>query len=170
MVASGSDAVVIASPEKTVIVSAWLDVAPFASVARTLKLDVPPVVGVPLITPVPLFNVSPKGRLPVTIAHVIGAFPPVDVSVWLYARLTVPSDSAVVVTDNAAYTVTDRALSEYAPLASVTRAVRFDVPAIVGVPLITPVAVFRFNPAGRLPVAILHVYGVLPPVARSVWL
>src|SRR3989304_489177 len=168
MVARGRDAGVTESPEKIVIVSAWLDVAPFASVARTVKLDVPPVVGVPLITPVPLLRVSPKGRLPATIAHVTGDLPPVDVSVWLYARFTVPSDNSVVVTDSAAYTVIESALSEYAPLASITRTVKFDVPAAVGVPLITPVAVFRFNPAGRLPVATDQLYGVLPPVADNV--
>lgn len=35
-------------------------------------------------------------------------------------------------------------------------------------PLITPVAGFRANPGGSLPLAKLHVYGVVPPVAVSV--
>jgi hypothetical protein len=40
---------------------------------------------------------------------------------------------------------------------------RFEVPALVGVPLITPVELFRLRPPGR-PVA-LHVYGAVPPEA-----
>ena len=39
---------------------------------------------------------------------------------------------------------------------SVTRAVKLKVPAVVGVPLITPVAL-RFNPAERVPIATAHV-------------
>jgi len=41
-----------------------------ASVAFTVKLDVPFTVGVPAITPVVLVNVSPVGRLPLEIDHV----------------------------------------------------------------------------------------------------
>ena len=46
------------------------------------------------------------------------------------------------------------------------------VPADVGVPEITPVALFSVNPGGSvpLPAVINQEYGVLPPVAASVWL
>jgi hypothetical protein len=44
-----------------------------------------------------------------------------------------------------------------------------DKPAVVGVPLIAPVVVFRVSPTGRVPVATDHVYGApLPPDAVSV--
>ncbi len=41
------------------------------------------------------------------------------------------------------------------------------VPAAVGVPEITP-EVESVNPAGRVPELIVHVYGVIPPVAVRV--
>ena len=47
--------------------------------------------------------------------------------------------------------------------------VKFDVPAVIGDPVIAPVVVFKFRPSGRLPLAIAHVIGVVPVAAR-VWL
>ena len=55
-----------------------------------------------------------------------------------------------------------------APLASVTCTVKLLVPAVVGVPLISPVDALRPNPAGNVPVDIDHVTGVLPPLDASV--
>jgi hypothetical protein len=46
--------------------------------------------------------------------------------------------------------------------------VKFDGPAVVGVPEITPVELFKDSPAGRLPVVTAHEYGVTPPVAARV--
>ena len=44
-----------------------------------------------------------------------------------------------------------------------------ELPAVVGVPEITPVVVFKDNPAGRLPEARVQVvYVPLPPVAAKV--
>ena len=37
-------------------------------------------------------------------------------------------------------------------------------PAVVGVPVIAPVAVFSVRPAGSAPEAIAKVYGAVPPV------
>jgi hypothetical protein len=56
--------------------------------------------------------------------------------------------------------------------ASVTVTVKLVVPTNgpVGVPVMAPEEVFRFSPAGRLPVDTVHVYGVKPPVAARVWL
>ena len=52
---------------------------------------------------------------------------------------------------------------------SVTRAVKLAVPAVVGVPDITPPEESD-NPAGSDPEASAQLYGVVPPVAASVWL
>jgi hypothetical protein len=52
----------------------------------------------------------------------------------------------------------------------VARTVKLEVPAVVGVPLITPVLAVRLKPAGKVPVAIDQLKGVLPPVAANVWL
>ena len=51
---------------------------------------------------------------------------------------------------------------------SVTPTVKFDVPAAVGVPVIAPDEAFKDKPAGRVPVAIDHVYGAVPPLATTV--
>jgi hypothetical protein len=40
---------------------------------------------------------------------------------------------------------------------SATRTLKLEVPAVVGVPLITPVLAFRFNPAGNEPLTTDHV-------------
>ena len=48
-----------------------------------------------------------------------------------------------------------------------TLTVTVEVPALLALPLITPVVLFRDSPAGSLPEAIVHVYGVDPPVAAS---
>jgi hypothetical protein len=49
--------------------------------------------------------------------------------------------------------------------ASVTVAVKLDVPLVVGVPEITPLLGARLSPAGRLPEVIDHLYGAAPPLA-----
>jgi hypothetical protein len=69
----------------------------------------------------------------------------------------------------AALTVTERALVDEAPLAPVTRTVKLEVAAAVGVPLRTPVA-DRLRPAGSVPAETDQLYGVVPPVAASDWL
>jgi hypothetical protein len=56
------------------------------------------------------------------------------------------------------------------PWESVTRTVKFEVPAVVGVPEIVPVDELSDRPAGRLPEMTDQLYGVTPPVATSVWL
>src|SRR5262249_8626573 len=61
-------------------------------------------------------------------------------------------------------------LSALVPLCApaVTWTVKLEVPAVVGVPEITPVAAVRVSPAGNVPLAIDQVYGGVPPVAASV--
>jgi hypothetical protein len=46
---------------------------------------------------------------------------------------------------------------------------KLNVPAVVGVPEITPLDAFKLNPVGNVPLAITHVIGAVP-VALSVWL
>ncbi len=49
----------------------------------TVKLYAPAVVGVPLMTPVDVFRLKPAGSDPAEIENVIGAVPPLVVTVWL---------------------------------------------------------------------------------------
>jgi hypothetical protein len=56
-------------------------------------------------------------------------------------------------------------------LLSVTETINWNVPTVVGVPLMTPVAAFRVNPAGKdesVPGAHVHARGVVPFTAVSV--
>jgi len=73
--------------------------------------------------------------------------------------VSIVSVGAIVI-DNAAVAV-------FAP-APFTPTKKLDVPAAVGVPEITPVLAASVSPAGKLPCAMLHVYGFVPLVAASV--
>ena len=53
-------------------------------------------------------------------------------------------------------------------LTSCTVIVKLLVPEAVGVPVMAPLEAFRLRPAGRLPLVIDQVYGVLPPEAARV--
>ena len=51
------------------------------------------------------------------------------------------------------------------PRESTTWAVKLNVPAVVGVPVIAPVDGFSVNPGGSEPLVIENVYGETPPAA-----
>ena len=53
------------------------------------------------------------------------------------------------------------------PVESTTLAVKLNVPAWVGVPVIAPVEVFSVKPGGNEPLVMENVYGGTPPVATS---
>ena len=112
------------------------------SVACTVKLEVPTVVGVPLSTPAVLSE-SPAGSVPEASDQKYGCVPPAAASVWEYASPTVPpARLAVVTTSGAGATVTESpfvAVCVGAP-ASVASTTKSKVPAVVGVPLSTPAA------------------------------
>jgi len=57
------------TPGVTVILNACVPVIELPSVTLTVKLLVPEVVGVPEITPVPLFKLSPLGSVPDATDH-----------------------------------------------------------------------------------------------------
>jgi hypothetical protein len=127
--------------------------------------EVPALVGVPLITPVELFRLRPPGK-PVAL-HVYGVLPPVAAKVALYRAVTVPLGSDVVVMVNATEIDKDNvAVAEsWGEELSLTVTETLKFPPILGVPLITPVELFKPRPPGKP--AALHVYGVLPPVAAK---
>ena len=130
---------------------------------------VPNVVGVPLICPVELFSVRPTGREPEVIAQVYGVVPPLACSAVEYAVPVVPPGSDVVMTiGGGAATVMLKVLVPVLLAASFTCTVNDTVPAVVGVPEITPVDATKFNPAGNVPALTLQLYGVVPPLACSV--
>jgi hypothetical protein len=111
------------------------------------------VVGVPVMDPVLGLRLRPAGRLPVVIAHVYGATPPLADKAAEYGWLTVAEGNADVVSTSWELTVmTSVAVAVWAGFdESVTCTFTVDVPAFPGVPLITPVALLRPRPPGRLP-------------------
>lgn len=141
---------------------------PLASVALTLNGKLPGVVGVPLIVPVDE-RVSPGGRDPEESAKVYGAVPPEALNAALYGVPTVPAGGVppTVMTGQEMVMVNPALPGQ--ELASVTLTVKELVPAVVGVPEMTP-AELMVRPGGRVPELMLKVYGAVPPLGVKVWL
>ena len=134
------------------------------------KENVPVALGWPLITPVEGTRVKPPGNDPLNTDHVYGSMPPVPASVVLYAPLTVPLPSGdVVEITRAGSTVRANSMDAVAWSASVTWIVKLAELAVVGMPLIAPVAGANVRPAGKVdPVLTAQVYGPTPPVSVKV--
>src|SRR4029077_15961687 len=113
----------------------------------------------PLITPVPELILNPAGNgfAPVT-DHVYGIVPRRAATVWLYNVPTVPpGNDGVVITNVAGATVIDRLLSAVC-VPSATCTLKVNVPAAVGVPLITPLLAMPRPPGNGFPPVTDHVY------------
>ena len=129
------------------------------SVAFTMTVAVPAVVGVPLTTQP--FVVSPVGQCAQGDHAVIwrraAAHTPMGA---LYGDPTVPFGSVELLRVRgicaALITITKVALA-LAPFASCACAVKLKLPCAVGVPAITPLAGLRVSPGGRPPERMLHV-------------
>jgi hypothetical protein len=117
---------------------------------------------------VALFRLSPAGRAPLSTDHVIGAVPMAS-RAWLYAVPTVPPGRAAVLITGAAGAGLMAMLRAFvaSPAAFSAFTVKLAVPSAAGVPDISPVDLFRLNPAGRLPPAIDHVIGAVPLALRA---
>src|SRR6185436_15093561 len=81
----------------------------------------------------------------------------------------VPPGKDVVVIASAGAIVNVNAFVGAAPALSTTRTVKLLVPAVVGVPDMTPVLVLILNPSGRDPADMDHVSGAVPPAAVMVF-
>jgi hypothetical protein len=132
--------------------------------------ELPVAVGVPEISPDDAPMLNPAGSAPAEMPHVYGVDPPLADTVVEYVRLTVPPGSdEVEMVGSAGATI--EMLSAFVPVLffeSLTCTVNEEFPPTVGVPEITPDAAVRLKPAGSTPAVMLHVYGVVPPVAASV--
>jgi hypothetical protein len=154
----------------TATLKAFVPVLFAASFTCTVNDAVPAVVGVPLTCPVAL-SANPAGKAPALIDQLYGFVPPLACSVVEYAVPAVPPGSVVVVTVGGCAGAATTTLKAFVPVLfaeSLTRTVIDTVPAVVGVPLITPVDETRLTPAGNVPALRLQVYGVVPPLACSV--
>ena len=149
-VPAGNDAVIIFKGG-ALIVNETLAVADpdTLSVTCTVKLDEPEVLGVPdIVLPARL---RPAGSDPLATDHVYGEDPPVASSCCEYDVPIVPAGNDVVVTAGGEATASDSPLVAVPPPLSANCAVKLAVPALDGVPLITPVGPARRRPWGRLP-------------------
>lgn len=81
----------------TVIVIAWLAELPAASVTSKVTDALPAPVGVPVIAPVLLFRLKPKGSVPEVIVHRKGLVPPDTLTTALYTVPAVAVGTVVVV-------------------------------------------------------------------------
>jgi len=131
-----------------------------------VKTKTPAAVAVPLITPLG-DSVRPSGNPPEARDHVYGVVPPVAVNVCEYAPPTLPEGRDVVVIESGGGSIV-RANDFVAVRDALSRTwtVKFAVPAVVGVPLITP-APDSVSQVGA-PVTD-HIYGGVPPVAAKLW-
>jgi len=133
-----------------------------------VKSEVPAVVGVPLIVPLPL-KANPAGKVPEETLHVMVPAPPLDWRLALYAVLTTPLGREVVVITSFGLMVM---FSDWFAVwggvpESVAVTVNLLVPAVVGVPEISP-ELLKLNPAGKLPEVTLQLMAPVPPEAASV--
>jgi hypothetical protein len=155
----------------TVMLSDFVPVLFTASFTCTVNETAPAVVGVPEINPVDAVRLNPAGSAPALTLQLYGVVPPLACSVAEYAVPTVPPDNDVVVTVGGWAAAATAMLNAFVPVllaASVTCTVNDTVPAVVGVPEITPVDATRLNPAGNVPALTLQLYGVVPPLACNV--
>ena len=126
-----------------------------ASVTVKVTVDVPAVVGAPLIAPDDA-RLRPAGRLPPVRANVYGDVPPEAASVCENAEPTVPVRLPVVRVNcvPAAETTMEYCRCPDWPAESVAAAVNRNEPVAVGVPLMVPELAPNCKPPGRLPEAI----------------
>src|SRR5512145_1412487 len=114
---------------------------PLPSATRTVKFELPAFWGVPVIAP-DAASESPAGNEPPATVQLYEPEPPDAASVCAYATPATPSGNPFVVivnVDGAILRLSDLVADE--PAVSLTRTLKFEVPAVWGVPVITPVDV-----------------------------
>jgi hypothetical protein len=151
-----------------VMESARCNVRDPLSVTRIAKFEVPEPVGVPLISPLEASNDKPTGSDPDGISHAYGVVPPDAATVVEYPRPVMPLGNDIVVSESGGLVVIESACVTVREPLSVNRTVKFDVPAVVGVPVIAPDNRFKDSPGGNVPIVTAQVYGVIPPAPTRV--
>jgi hypothetical protein len=139
------------------------------SVAFTVKVAVPAIVGVPVTEQLALID-KPLGREPEITAQVYGDVPPETTMLALYGTETVPLGRDDVPSESAGGAMVSVTVPE--PLCaglelSVALIVTVEVPADVGVPATAQFA-DKVNPVGSEPDRIAQVYWPVPPVTATV--
>src|ERR1019366_1666671 len=157
-------ALVMAGAWFTVSVKLCVAFVPTPFCAVIVIAYVPPIVGVPLSTPVAAVNVTPEGRAPDSFR--VGAGDPVAVTVNVPAVPTVKVVLLALVMAGAWFTVSVKLCVAFVPTPFCAVKVIAYVPPIVGVPLSTPVAAVNVTPEGNAPDSLR--VGAGAPVAATV--
>src|SRR3954452_20116746 len=128
-----------------------LPAQPVASVAVMVKLNVPAVVGVPVMAPELPLRISPVGSAPLEMVNVYGAVPPDPETVWLYAGPTLPFGSDAGLTVMMGHASTPQVLTWF--VSSVTAPLRASVLPLVFAPVVSVMLVrARMSPTNDVPV------------------
>jgi hypothetical protein len=131
------------------------------SVTFTVKVKIPPVVGVPLIAPF-VDSPNPGGNDPAANDQEYGDLPPAAASVTAYAAFTLPFGNETVVIESGKVMTSVKFLSSVFDAESLNVTLIGKLPTKLGVPVIWPVDALIASGEGS-PVA-LQVYGGRPPV------
>jgi len=128
-------------------------------------------VGVPLTIPVAEFNVKPVGSVPEVNCQTYGVVPPFAVSENVQSRPVkqLTGKGFAAISRVAMVSGKDFVSLCTGVLTSVTWNVGVAVPAVVGVPLTTPVTESNVKPNGSVPGVTCHVRAPVPPVEVSVY-
>ena len=152
-----------------VMLNVRLAVAELLSVIAAVNVNVPGAEGVPEMPPVGGFKLRPGGKAPALMDQVYGAFALDARSVCEYGTPRDPPGSrGAVVTVNDETIVMLICRVAVTDPASVTCAVKLNVPATAGVPAIRPFEA-RERPVGNEPALMDHEYDGVPPEAVSIW-
>jgi hypothetical protein len=92
----------------------------------------------------------------------------VPVMVTLVPPAIGPALGETAAIDGTAPTVPESLCVAVIAFASVARTVKAYVPALVGVPVMAPVAVLRAKPVGKVPAVMANAIGAVPPVVATV--
>src|SRR5215469_9856089 len=143
------------------------------SVTRTVKLEVPTRIGVPVMAPLPELKLSPCGSWPVVTLHVYGGIPPLAESEAAYGAAVLPAgkDEGEIERGCGCWIAIANCFC-WTWLVGSVESVTCTVNgkgvelAAVGTPVICPVEVFRASSLGRAPLTKAQVNGVTPPVVE----
>ena len=108
-------------------------------------------------------RLRPCGKRPVAIDHVKGAVPPLLATAREYGVPSEPPGNDVVEIVSACATVIVSGFVEVEPTLSVARMVKPGAPAVVGVPVMAPLAELRLSPPGSDPADTDQTSGAVPP-------
>jgi hypothetical protein len=143
-----------------------LELLPEELVAAMVTVAAAIAVGVPLSRPVDAFNVNPVGSVPLVTAQAIAGLPEAA-NICAYALPVWPDGNGETVVITGAELTLRLICLDAVPKALVARTVRVLVPVAVGVPLMSPVALFNANPVGKAPRASAQEMGVVPEAVRA---